>query len=58
MTFGERVALRRVDVHHFEYRDTSLIKKTPPPKTLQSAHAWGPMVVLGGVQFLMSEVPL
>ena len=33
-------------------------KKMPPPGTLQKAYAQGPMVVLGGVQFLMSEVPL
>ena len=30
----------------------------PPTRTLQEAHAEGPMVVLGGVRSLMSEVPL
>ena len=33
-------------------------KKPPPPRTLQWAYAWGPTVVLGGGQFLMSEVLL
>jgi hypothetical protein len=33
-------------------------KKAPPPRTLQHAHASGPMLVLGGGRFLMSEVPL
>jgi len=27
-------------------------------RTLQEHHAWGPMVVLGGLLFVMSEVPL
>jgi len=30
----------------------------PPHRILQKAYAWGPMVVLGGGRFLMSEVPL
>ena len=33
-------------------------KKTPPPRTLQQAYAQGPVVVLGGGRFLISEVPL
>ena len=33
-------------------------KKLLPPRTLQWAYAQGPMVVLGGVNFFMSEVPL
>ena len=33
-------------------------KKPYPPRTLQQAYAWGPMVFLGGLLFLMSEVPL
>ena len=33
-------------------------KKTPSPKTLQQASAQGSMQVLGGGNFLMSEVPL
>ena len=33
-------------------------KKEPPPRTLQYDYAQGPMVVLGGGLFLMSEVPL
>ena len=33
-------------------------KKPPSPRTLQQVHAQGPMVVLGGGQFLLSEVPL
>ena len=33
-------------------------KKLPPPRTLQWADAYGPRAVLGGGQFLMSEVPL
>ena len=33
-------------------------KKQPFCRTLQWAYAWGPMVVLGGGRFLMSEVPL
>jgi len=32
--------------------------RTPPPRTLQKAHAQRPTVVQGGRQFLMSEVPL
>jgi len=35
-----------------------LHKKTPSPKTRQQTHAWGPTVVPGVAQFLMSEVPL
>ena len=33
-------------------------KKPPLPRTLQQGSAQGPMVVLGVVCFLMSEVPL
>ena len=33
-------------------------KKQPAPMTLQQGYAQGPTVVLGGGQFLMSEVPL
>ena len=33
-------------------------EKRPPPRTLQKPYAQGPMVVLGGLSFLMSEVPL
>ena len=33
-------------------------KKPHPPRTLQSAYISGPLVVLGGGLFLMSEVPL
>ena len=33
-------------------------KKQQPPRTLQQAHAYGPSVVLGGSQFLMSKVLL
>ena len=33
-------------------------KKPHHPRTLQSAYAQGPVVVLGGGHFLMSEVPL
>ena len=33
-------------------------KKPPPPRCLQCAYAWGPMVVLGGGRCPMSEVPL
>ena len=33
-------------------------EKQPPPRTLRQAYAQGPMVVLGGWVFLMSEVPL
>ena len=33
-------------------------KKPPPRRSLQYDHAWAPMAVLGGVRFLMSEVPL
>ena len=33
-------------------------KKTPPPRTLQEACASGSRVVLGGLRFLVSEVPL
>ena len=32
--------------------------ETHPRKTLQKGYAWVPRAVLGGVQFLMSEVPL
>ena len=35
------------------------MKNTPPPRgTLQKPCAQGPVVVLGGRVFLMSEVPL
>ena len=33
-------------------------KKLPPPRTLQQDYAQGPMVVIRGGRFLMSEVPL
>ena len=33
-------------------------KKTSSLKNLEYDYAWGPMVVLGGGRFLMSEVPL
>ena len=33
-------------------------KKLHPARTIQQAYASGPMVVLGGWAFLMSEVPL
>ena len=33
-------------------------KKLHPPRTLQQEYAEGPMVVLGGGGFVMSEVPL
>ena len=33
-------------------------KKQPPSRTLQKDYAYGPMVVLGGRLFLMSEVSL
>ena len=33
-------------------------KRQPPPRTLQLDYTLGPMVVLGGLQFLMIEVPL
>ena len=33
-------------------------KKLRPPRNLQYDYAWGPMVVLGGGLFIMSEVPL
>ena len=33
-------------------------KKPPPPRSLQYAYAWGPMVVLGCGRFLVNEVPL
>ena len=33
-------------------------KKTSPPKTLRYAYVQGPMVVLRGSAFFMSEVPL
>ena len=33
-------------------------KKQPPPRTLQEDNVEGPLVVLGGWVFLMSEVPL
>ena len=33
-------------------------KKTPPPGTLQLVYAYGPLAVLGVVQFLVSEVPV
>ena len=33
-------------------------KKTPSPRTLQQAYAYGPRAVPRGVRFLMSEVPL
>ena len=33
-------------------------KKHPPPRTLQWDYTYGPMVILGGVLFLMSEVLL
>ena len=33
-------------------------KKTPGPRNLQKDYAYGPMVVLGGGRFLMSELPL
>ena len=33
-------------------------KKQPPPRTLQKAYAWGPMVVLGGAGcFLSARYP-
>ena len=32
--------------------------KTTPSRTLQYAYALGPMAVLGGMRFLMSDVPL
>jgi len=32
-------------------------KKTPPARTLRQ-ETWGPVEVLGGARFLMSEVPL
>ena len=39
------------------YSGTSLIRKSHPPRTLQEAYAWGPMVVLGEAgHLLMSEV--
>ena len=41
-----------------DYRGTSLIRPPPPGRTLQWPYAWGPMVILGGWVFLMSEVPL
>ena len=31
---------------------------SPPPRTLQQAYTQGPMVILGGLQFVVSEVPL
>ena len=33
-------------------------KKQPLPWTLQKAHAWGHMMVLGGAAFLTSDAPL
>ena len=33
-------------------------KKTPRPRNLQEGYAYGPMVILGGGRFLMSEVSL
>ena len=33
-------------------------EKQPPRRTLQKPYAYGPMVILGGWVFLMSEVPL
>ena len=50
---GSAVAAMQV-----RYRGTSLIKKHPPPRTLQWDYTWGPMVVLVGGLFLMIEVPL
>ena len=32
--------------------------RLPPPRTLQQAYAQGPMVVPGGVNLLVSEVPM
>ena len=37
-----------------EYRGTSLIRNRPPPRNT----IWPTGIVLGGVRFLMSEVPL
>ena len=39
-------------------RDTSLIRNSPPPRTLRRPYAKGPMEVLGRWVFFMSEVPL
>ena len=36
----------------------SLLALSVPHRTLPQAYAWGPMVVLGGLKFLMREVPL
>ena len=33
-------------------------EKLLPPRALQYAYAYGPVVVLGGMKFLESEVPL
>ena len=33
-------------------------QKQPPLRTLQYGYTWGPIEVLGGGLFLMSEVPL
>ena len=33
-------------------------KKTYPPRILPQAYAQGPVAVLGGAWFLMSEIPL
>ena len=33
------------------YRGTSLIRNTPPPRTLQKVFTWDRMVVLGGGLF-------
>ena len=40
------------------YRGASLIRAAPPRRTLKRPYAQGPMVVLGGWVFLVSQVPL
>jgi len=37
----------------YMYTGISLIRKRPPPKTLQWGYALGPMVLLGGLQGLL-----
>jgi len=51
-------SFRTLERHCFRLQGYLAQKKLPPPITLQQACAQDPTVVLGGWQFLMSEVPL
>ena len=54
---------RQTDGHaHDEAGEVHVLQHIyqPPqsPRSLQQDYAWGPVVILGGGRFLMSEVPL